>query len=94
MPTEEKLIKTNLLQINIISQLHVLRVDSQDLQATSCVRDANVHLTVKSTCNTQVHKYSSRSNKPLVHNFINTPLQHLFTAQIAWGVGEGCHLSL
>ena len=94
MPTEEKL-KTNLLQINIISQLHVLGVDSQDLQATSCVRDANVHLTVKSTCNKQVHKYSSRSNKPLVqfHQYSTAASIHS-TKLIVWVVGEGCHLSL
>ena len=40
-------LSSDLLQVNIISQLHVLSVDTQYLQSTSRIRDANVYLTIK-----------------------------------------------
>lgn len=41
---------TNLFQINIISQLHVLSVDLQDFQSSCGIRNTNVHLSVKAAC--------------------------------------------
>ena len=40
---------SNLLQINIVSQLHVLSVDTQNLQSTSSIWDTNVNLTINPT---------------------------------------------
>ena len=40
-------LSSDLLQINIISQFHVLSVDTQYLQSTSRIRDTNVYLTIK-----------------------------------------------
>lgn len=40
----------NLLQINIISQLHVLSVDLQDFQSSCSIGNADVHLSVEAAC--------------------------------------------
>lgn len=40
---------TNLFQINIVSKLHVFSVNLQNLQSASGIRDADVHLSVKTT---------------------------------------------
>lgn len=40
----------NLLQVNIISQLHVLSVDLQDFQSSCSIRNADVHLPVEAAC--------------------------------------------
>lgn len=38
-----------LLEVNIISKLHVLRVDAEDLKTASRVRDTNVDFTIEAT---------------------------------------------
>lgn len=38
---------TNLFQVNIISQLHVLGVNLENLQPSSSIRDTNVNFPVK-----------------------------------------------
>ena len=42
-------LSSHLLQVDIISQLHVLGVDTQYLHTTSGIRDTNVNLAIKST---------------------------------------------
>lgn len=44
---QEKSLWTNLFQINIIRQFHVLGVNLENLQSASSVRDANVHFPIK-----------------------------------------------
>lgn len=41
---------TNLFQVDIISQFHVLSVNLQNLQSASRIRNADVHLPIKTTC--------------------------------------------
>ena len=38
-----------LFQVDVVEQFHVLCVDAEDLQAPGCIRDTNVHLSVKPT---------------------------------------------
>ena len=47
--TPGKEVCTNLFQVNVISQLHVLGVNLKNLQSASGVRDANVHLPIETT---------------------------------------------
>lgn len=38
---------TDLFQVNIVSQFHVLGVNLENLQSAGSVRDANVHFPIK-----------------------------------------------
>jgi len=38
-----------LFEVDIITQLHVLRMDAKDLETTSWVRDANVNFAIEAT---------------------------------------------
>lgn len=40
---------TDLFQVNIVRQLHVLGVNLEDLQSASCIWDADVHFPIKTT---------------------------------------------
>ena len=40
---------TNLLKVNIVRKLHVLRVDAENLETASRVRDTDIDLTVEAT---------------------------------------------
>ena len=44
----------NLFEINISREFHVLRVDAENFQSTSCVRNSNINLTIKSACDKTV----------------------------------------
>lgn len=65
-----------LLEIHIISQLHILGVNSEDFQASCCIWDTNVDFTIKATCDKQTFNCSGFS--PLypdlgVHVFTTIP---------------------
>lgn len=38
---------TNLFQVDVVSQLHVLGVNLEDLQPAGSIRDSNVHLSIE-----------------------------------------------
>ena len=44
---------TNLLKVNIVRKLHVLRVDAENLETASGVGDTNVDLTIEATETTE-----------------------------------------
>lgn len=49
-PACRKIICTDLFQVNIVSQFHVLGVNLEDLQSASGIRDADVHFPIKTPC--------------------------------------------
>ena len=40
---------TNLLKVDIVGELHVLRVDPENLETTSGIRNADIDLTIEPT---------------------------------------------
>lgn len=49
MPDASEAGQTDLLKVNVVSQLHVLGVNPEDLKSTSWVGNSNVNLSIKST---------------------------------------------
>lgn len=41
---------TNLFQVNIISQFHILGVNLQNFQSASSIRNTNIHFSIKTPC--------------------------------------------
>lgn len=64
--------ETHLLQINIISKLHVFSVDLKNLKSSGCIWNADVHLSVKAPWN-QERKEKTKKNK-----------QFLFSSKVEW----------
>ena len=49
-------LRSNLLQVDVIRELHVFGVNAQNFETSSRVRDSDVHLSIETSC-----KYISRS---------------------------------
>ena len=65
---------TYLLEVNVIRELHVLRVDAKNLQTTSGIRDTNVDFTVEPTEPTQGRVNGVRAVGCCHHHDVGTSL--------------------